>query len=423
MKLLNYTSKYFAWLLFFVLTGWAVIFYFQILDEIYDSMDDGLENQKMLVIRNTREKDSILIKSDFGDGYYTLNPISEKSALRFKDSYRDTLMYMQNEQDYEPVRLLESVFKQNDQYYKVKVITSMVEEDDLIEDLLFSILWLYLGLILSILILNNLILKKVWNPFYKLLENLRNFKIEKDQKIDLEDSKIEEFNTLNEDINDLITKSVRSYQSQKQFIENASHEIQTPIAIAINKLELLLEDNNLEEKQASKLISAIENLERLSRFNQSLLLLAKIENKQFPETQEINLNELTQDILNNFEDLIVHKNARLKVDSKEQLILSINPDLAQILLTNLIKNAIIHNPDSGLIRISIDSKSWRISNPGDESLDQKYLFTRFQKVKDSSRSSGLGLAIAKAIANLYNLDLFYEFQDAHIFKISISEDR
>ena len=423
MKLLNYTSKYFAWLLFFVLTGWAVIFYFQILDEIYDSMDDGLENQKMLVIKNTSEKDSILIKSDFGDGYYTLNPISEKSALRFKDSYRDTLMYMQNEQDYEPVRLLESVFKQNDQYYKVKVITSMVEEDDLIEDLLFSILWLYLGLILSILILNNLILKKVWNPFYKLLENLRNFKIEKDQKIDLEDSKIEEFNTLNEDIKNLISKSVRSYQSQKQFIENASHEIQTPIAIAINKLELLLEDNNLEEKQASKLISAIENLERLSRFNQSLLLLAKIENKQFPETQEINLNELTQDILNNFEDLIVHKNARLKVDSKEQLILSINPDLAQILLTNLIKNAIIHNPDSGLIRISIDSKSWRISNPGDESLDQKYLFTRFQKVKDSSRSSGLGLAIAKAIANLYNLDLFYEFQDAHIFKISISEDR
>ena len=423
MKLLNYTSKYFAWLLFFVLTGWAVIFYFQMLDEIYDSMDDGLENQKMLVIKNTSEKDSILIKSDFGDGYYTLNPISEKSALRFKDSYRDTLMYMQNEQDYEPVRLLESVFKQNDQYYKVKVITSMVEEDDLIEDLLFSILWLYLGLILSILILNNLILKKVWNPFYKLLENLRNFKIEKDQKIDLEDSKIEEFNTLNEDIKNLISKSVRSYQSQKQFIENASHEIQTPIAIAINKLELLLEDNNLEEKQASKLISAIENLERLSRFNQSLLLLAKIENKQFPETQEINLNELTQDILNNFEDLIVHKNARLKVDSKEQLILSINPDLAQILLTNLIKNAIIHNPDSGLIRISIDSKSWRISNPGDESLDQKYLFTRFQKVKDSSRSSGLGLAIAKAIANLYNLDLFYKFQDAHIFKISISEDR
>ncbi len=419
MKLLNYTSKYFAWLLFFVLTGWAVIFYFQMLDEIYDSMDDGLENQKMLVIRNTRQKDSMLIKSDFGDGYYTLKPISEKSALRFKDSYRDTLMYMQNEQDYEPVRLLESVFKQNDQYYKVKVITSMVEEDDLIEDLLFSILWLYLGLILSILILNNLILKKVWNPFYKLLEDLRNFKIEKDHKIDLEDSKIEEFNTLNEDINNLISKSVRSYQSQKQFIENASHEIQTPIAIAINKLELLLEDNNLEEKQAGKIISAIENLERLSRFNQSLLLLAKIENKQFPKTQEINLNELTQDILNNFEDLIAHKNVKLKVDSKEQLILSINPDLVQILLTNLIKNAIIHNPHSGLIRISIDTKSWRISNPGDKSLDQKYLFTRFQKVMDGSHSTGLGLAIAKAIANVYNLDLSYEFQDGHIFKISV----
>ncbi|MCB7479794.1 sensor histidine kinase [Christiangramia sediminis] len=423
MKLLNYTSKYFAFLLFFVLTGWAVIFYFQMLDEIYDSMDDGLENQKMLVIRNSKQQDAINIKPEFGDGYYTLYSISERSALGFKDSYRDTLMYMQNEKDYEPVRLLESVFKKGDEYYKVKIITSMVEEDDLIEDLLFSIIWLYLGLIFSIIILNNLILKKVWNPFYKLIGNLRKFKIENDTEIELPDSKIEEFNILNENIQTLISKSVKSYRSQKQFIENASHELQTPIAISINKLELLLEDNGLEESQANRIISVIENLERLSRFNQSLLLLSKIENKQFPNVDEINFNELTQSIVADFEDLLIHRNIEIEIESIDELNFSINPDLAQILLTNLIKNAILHNADSGKIKIRITSGKWQISNPGKIALIEKDLFARFQKVKDNSHSSGLGLAISRAIAELYQLELSYTFGDAHIFKIDFPQHK
>lgn len=421
MKLLNYTSKYFAWLLFFVLTGWAVIFYFQMLDEIYDSMDDGLENQKMLVIRNAKEQDSIQIKQNFGDGYYTLNNVSESTALGFKESYRDTLMYMQNESDFEPVRLLESVFKQKDAYYKVKVITSMVEEDDLIEDLIFSLIWLYAGLILSILILNNFILKKVWNPFYKLIDNLKNFKIENDHEIELENSKIDEFNTLNKNIETLITKSVKSYQDQKQFIENASHELQTPIAISINKLELLLEENGLQESQANKIISVIENLERLSRFNRSLLLLSKIENKQFTEFQEINFNQLTQEIVSNFKDLLEHKNAQIEIDNIADLNFSLNPDLAQILLTNLIKNSILHNAESGLMEIKITSNSWQIINPGNHALEEKDLFTRFQKVKDNSNSSGLGLAISKAITDIYQLKLSYIYQGAHIFKIDFSQ--
>ncbi|CAL65801.1 two-component system sensor histidine kinase [Christiangramia forsetii KT0803] len=387
------------------------------LDEIYDSMDDGLENQKMLVIRNARQRDTVQTKTDFGDGYFTLHEISESTALKFKDSYRDTLMYMQNEKDFEPVRLLESVFKREDQYYKVKIITSMVEEDDLVEDLLFSIIWLYVGLILSILILNNLILKKVWNPFYKLIENLKNFKIENDSKIELENSKIDEFNTLNENIENLITKSVKSYQDQKQFIENASHELQTPIAISINKLELLLEDNDLKVSQANRIVTVIENLERLSRFNQSLLLLSKIENKQFTELQEVNFNQLTQKIVDNFEDLLHHKNVDIIIENIEDLKFSMNPDLAQILLTNLIKNSILHNSDSANIKISLRSHSWQISNKGSHTLEEQDLFTRFQKVNDTSSSSGLGLAISKAIADTYQLKLSYIYREVHIFKI------
>ncbi|SDR66691.1 sensor histidine kinase [Christiangramia echinicola] len=417
MKLLNYTSRYFAWLLFFVLTGWAVIFYFQMLDEIYDSMDDGLENQKILVIDNLRDLDAVRLKSDFRDGYYTLNSISEYSAKGFKDTYRDTLMYMKNEKDYEPVRLLESVFKKDEKYYKVKVITSMVEEDDLIEDLLFSIIWLYVGLILSIIILNNLILKKVWNPFYNLIDKLGNFKIERDSEIQLQESRIEEFNMLNENIENLINKSVRSYRSQKQFIENASHELQTPLAISINKLELLLEEDDLQEEQAARIVSVIENLERLSRFNQSLSLLSKIENKQFPEVEIVDINHLTHRILESFDDFLRHKKIKIELNEIEQLQFSINPDLAQIFLTNLIKNAIIHNSASGSIEISISNNNWQIANPGDIAIKAKDLFSRFQSVQDNSQSSGLGLAISKAIADLYNIHISYNFDNRHVFSL------
>ena len=275
MKLLNYTTGYFAIVLIVVLSSWAVIFYFEMLDEIYDSMDDGLENQKILVIRRVTQDSVIKERNEFGEGYYTLKKLEFNNAQMYKDSYRDTLMYMENEDDYEPVRLLESVFNYKGDYYKLKVITSMVEEDDLIENLLYSLFWLYLGLIISILFLNNIILKKVWNPFYKLLRRLKKFNIEKDENIEIQSSKIEEFELLNNQVKQLLQKSSDSYIGQKQFIENASHELQTPLAISINKLELLIENNHLSETQLSYIASVIQNLERLTRFNKSLLLLSK----------------------------------------------------------------------------------------------------------------------------------------------------
>lgn len=418
MKLLNHSTKFFAGILLLVLALWAIIFYYQMLDEIYDSMDDGLENQKMLVVRNAKLQSEVNLKADFGDGYYTIHPISRQSALKFQDQYRDTLMYMHNENDFEPVRLLESVFRKDQKYYKVKVITSMVEEDDLVEDLFFSLVWLYIGLIVTILLLNNFLLRKIWDPFYKLLNRLRNFKIEKDHFIRLEKTNIEEFQYLNQHISDLIDKSVKTYQSQKQFIENASHELQTPLAISLNKLELLLEKSSLQQKDAAQLISVIENLERLSRLNNSLLLLSKIENNQFTEMKKISLDELTRSIVENFEDLAAHKNVEISIETEDDLIIEMNQDLLRILLTNLIKNAIIHDNLDKKIKIKINSEEWTIFNSGDKPLNPEIIFTRFRKSNSVANSTGLGLAISKAIAHSYNLQLEYKFQEGHLFRIN-----
>lgn len=418
MKLLNLSTSYFAFLLFVLITLWAVIFYYQMLDEIYDSLDDGLENQKILVIQQTSGNNELLEKSSFDEGYYTIKKVQYDQYKNYIESYRDTLMYMQNEEDFEPVRLLESVFEMDGSYYKIKVITSMVEEDDLIEDLLISLLFLYAGLIISILVLNNLVLKRIWNPFYVLLSQLKNFKIQDNKKPNFQPSRVEEFNLLNSRIDKFISKAQESYKSQKEFIENASHEMQTPLAIALNNLEQLLETEGLNQEQMELIGRTMTKLESLTRYNKSLLLLSKIQNDQFPEQEKIGINTILRNLIQDFDDIASSKNVQISFVEQSSAEIQMNPELAQILFTNLLKNAIIHSPDGGVVEVEVTSTSVSLSNSGETPLDENSIFTRFYKSGSSISSNGIGLAIAKAIAESYNLQLQYEFSDRHIFHIS-----
>ena len=421
MKLLSYTTRYFAGLLLLALSVFTTIFYFQMLDEIYDSLDDGLQNQKILVINKAKKNPEILNKNKFDDGYYTIHPVKYHQIKETKEVYRDTLMYMLNEKDYEPVRLLETVFMQEGNYYKLKVITSMVEEDDLIEDLLYSILFLYLGLVLCILVLNNFILKRLWKPFYSLLNKLKNFNIEKQESITFEETNIQEFKLLNRNIDRLLKKSIDSFKAQQQFIENASHELQTPLAISINKLELLAENEKLSEQQMLTLAVTLDNLERMTRLNKSLLLLSKIENKQFIEEENIQINEILDEISIGFSDLLEHKNLKIKKIFEEDISVKMNKDLAIILFTNLIKNAILHSEKNSEIELKISSNKTIINNiSSTPKLDEEKLYTRFYKTGKQKNSTGLGLAIAKAITDKYALSLTYHYNNKHNFTVTFN---
>ncbi|NJY62564.1 sensor histidine kinase [Salinimicrobium sp. CDJ15-81-2] len=420
MKLLNYTTTYFAVILVFLLGLWALIFYFEILDEIYDSMDDGLDNQKMLVIRKAKQDSSVLKKNAFEDGNYIITPTTPEFSKGVTDAYRDTLMFMENEEEYEPVRLLESVFQQDGSFYKIKVVTSMVEEDDLRKELFFSLLWLYLGLILTIVLLNSFFQQEAWKPFYKLLRRLEKFSIEKDNQIEFEDTKIEEFQLLNERIDRLLRKSVESYKSQKEFIENASHELQTPLAISINKLELMAESAELPPEQMEELGAVLQCLERLTRLNRSLLLLSRIENRQFAETEKIDWNALVKQIMAEFEDFAAHREVKIILSEEGNIENSGNKDLASILISNLLKNAIFHSPSDTSVEVSISSGKIEFKNPGTKPLEKSRIFSRF-KGAEKENSTGLGLAISKAIVDKIDLELIYAYSNhKHHFNLNFN---
>jgi signal transduction histidine kinase len=277
------------------------------LDEVYDSIDDGLENHKMLIIQKARENSEVVHKTGFDESNYAIREISKDVAIHMRDIYRDTMLYMQSEEDFEPVRVLTSAFEINNRFYELKIIASMVEEDDLIEDLFFSLIWLYIILVIVILLVNNILLKRVWKPFYTILHQLKTYRLGKDQIPHQITSSVSEFRELNEAVIALLHRNLETFTNQKQFTENAAHELQTPLAIGINKLEFLLEKNDLNETQSEALGQIVQILERLTRLNKSLLLLSKIDNKQFFENEEVFVNGITKSLIESFGDLAEFK--------------------------------------------------------------------------------------------------------------------
>jgi signal transduction histidine kinase len=419
MKLVNHTLAYVSGSLLLIIGIWAILFYISMLDEVRDSIDDGLDNYKMLIIQKAGEDSSVLGKTAFDESNYRIRKLSPARAPSIHESYRDTLMYMENEQDFEPVRLLSTVFFLKGQYYGLDVISSMVEEDDLIEDLSYSLVWLYICIILSILLINHLVLRKVWRPFYQLIDQLKQFRLNNNPAFTEPETRVSEFRSLNGAVSRLLKSNVAAYASQKQFIENAAHELQTPLAIAINKLELLAEENTLNENQVTMVYEVMATLDRLTRLNKSLLLLSKIENRQFPEEVLVNFNLLLKQLLDDFSDLIRFRQVQVTLTEQGTFSYRLNKDLALILCTNLLKNAILHSQEQGEIRLEIRQDELVIANTGrPDPLPPDDIFRRFDQDPSKKGSTGLGLAIAKTICDHYQLNLSYTYDGLHRFRLS-----
>ena len=413
MKLLNHTLLYLSASLIFILSIWAVVFYFSMMDEVYDSIDDGLENYKMLIIKKASRDTTLLRKNRFDESNYAIRPIDRESALRATESFKDTSMYMEYEEDDEVVRMLTTYFSlPTGHYYELKIITSMVEGDDLVGDLLHALLWLYVAVIASAFIINNWVLRKIWRPFYQLQHELREFKLGEDKSFKPPQTKVSEFRDMNETVAALLKANISVFQQQKQFIENASHELQTPLAIAINKLELLLEQPQDADVQMQLLANAIQYLERMARLNKSLLLLSKIENKQFSREETVDFNARLRQQVDDLDELLHYKQVYLEIVENAQLKWRFNPDLADVLITNLLKNAIVHNYQGGWIRITVTGDGFEIANTGPaRPLDAEKIFTRFYRSGEHSSSTGLGLAVVRAIAQFHQAAVAYRYDD------------
>jgi signal transduction histidine kinase len=263
---------------------------------------------------------------------------------------------------------------------------------------------------------NRFLVKRLWKPFRTTLSSIRNFNLDAPSAIKTEKTSIQEFNELNENINMMTEKVVKDYVSLKHFTDHASHEMQTPLAVVNSKLDILIQDGELSEKNLQHLQSIYNAVNKMSKLSQSLLLLTKIDNKQFYESREVDIRSVVKNKLRELDEWIGGKSLVIS-NGVNDLHITMNQQLADTLISNLVINAIRHSEPHSHILLQSAKNSFTISNPGRGVLDKNRIFDRFWR-SEHSDGTGLGLAIVKRICEQYGFLLEYEFKDGdHYFTV------
>lgn len=421
MKLLHYTYRKLSLWLLALMAVWGVLFYYTIMYELMDETDDTLENYAQIIINNALYDESILNTEGNLMSFYYFHPISVEEGQSYHDMFYDSLVYVESEDEHEPVRVYRTAFRMpNGQFYELELMISTLERDDMVNAMVWYLVTLFILFLCSTAIGTRLILQKIFQPMNRLMDWLQ--RLHPGTEVPPLDNAtgIREFRLLGDVAYDMANRSHRAYEEQKQFIENASHELQTPLAIARGKLELLAESEGMTEEQLKELDAIYSTLGRAVKLNKALLLLSRIENGQYAETEQVSVDELLDELLPDLMDIYAHKQISLeRTKEPSPFIINCNASLAHILITNLVKNALLHSPEGGKLVVQTTSSSLTLKNSGTSPLDASLLFKRFaHSINRKKESTGLGLAISEAIASGCSLRLTYSWEETmHVFSL------
>lgn len=421
MKLFHLVLWRISLALIVVLTVWAGFFYMAVVEEVNDEVDDTLEDySEGLIIRALSGEDMPTASNGSNNQYYLYEVSESYAASHPQITYRDEMVFITEKSETEPARVLITIFRTEDErYMELVVYTPTIEKLDLLRAILGWIIFLYVLLLLIILSINIWVFRKNMKPLYVLLKWLDSSQLGKKNEPLENTTKITEFRKLNAAIMAFAERGEKLFEQQKTFIGNASHEMQTPLAICRNRLEMLMEDETLTEHQLNELIKTHQTLENLTRMNRSLLLLCKIENGQFADTRSVCLNDILAHYLDDYKEVYAYRNITVTVTTDSSFCVEMNDSLVSVLVTNLLKNSFVHNIDGGFIYIKITANTFEISNTGEKPLDRERIFERFYQGQKKEGSTGLGLALVDSICKANHLTIDYTYvENRHIFTIS-----
>ncbi len=431
MKLLTLTFRYYAglagllWLLSVPVSFW------QIRRLVIQDVDETLLTRKAEIAR--------LLATDADHqlaGYLPrtdpnirleMMPVKDRKIQQptdyqlVSDRLYDTIYFLPTEREWEPHRELATGVRAGNRPYRLWVRQSLVEEEDFILTITGLQTGVFLLLLLGLGLINRQLTRQLWLPFTNALHGIRRFRLETDPAPDWLPTQVNEFRKLQTDLTTLIRRNQQAYNSQKQFTENASHELQTPLAVIAAELEVLSQSENLPDADLAHVQRATKATARLSQINRALLLLTQIENRQFSNSQPVSIGAVLDRLLTANAEFISHKQLTLTHEPGLGPTVPMNPYLAEVLLGNLIRNAIRHTPTGGSIGCCITPESVEITNTGERlPFMPDTLFDRFVKNPALPEATGLGLAIARQIADRYGLSLTYGYDadaGAHRFRL------
>ncbi|QXV65950.1 HAMP domain-containing histidine kinase [Mucilaginibacter sp. 21P] len=335
---------------------------------------------------------------------------------KVKRRFVDTVYHDLDEKDMEAGRALISSVNVSGQNYSILVTQSKVETEDLIQVVFLITIGVIVILLLVLLLLNRIILKSIWKPFYKVLSQLKDFSLVDNASVNSTPSAIDEFTELDHAVTSMADRVKNDYKNLKVFTENASHELMTPISVINSKLDTLVQTDDFTDKQSKLLNDIYGTVTRLTRLNKSMLLLAKIENGLIQDIQQVNVREVLEDSIYQHEEMILQLGITLKTKLGNKQI-NANRSLMEILVNNLISNAIRHNYQAGSLSVLLDADKLSIINTGKHAFNFEQVLKRFHK-SDGSEGIGLGLTLCKQICDRYGFKLQYQRdKDSHIFSV------
>lgn len=421
MKLIHNIAVRLSVALLPVIGLWAMVFYFVIVDEINDEADDLLESYaEQLMVRKLSGKE-LPVTNIMTDGHYSISQVTESYAdSQAGMEYYDSNFYISETDENEPARFLKTIFRDREgRCFELIVATPTFEKDDLIGTILWWILALYLILLLTVVVIALVVLQKSMRPLYKILDWLNAYTPGKAHSRLTIDTDIQEFRQLEKVTTEATDRSDNAFEKQKQFIGNASHELQTPLAVLGGRIDWMLDNDSLGEESVGELVKMKRELGHIVRLNKTLLLLTKIDNDQFPDQTDVNLSSMVLSQKELYEEIFSSKRISCSVQvPDEPVIIRMNETLASILVTNIIKNAFVHSPEGGTVALTLTENGLVVANSGDSPLDQGRIFDRFYQGAKKDGSTGLGLALAKTIADRNGLRLNYSYENGmHLFRI------
>jgi signal transduction histidine kinase len=393
----------------------SVAYYFIIRTILLQQIDKDLKVEEQEILDFIHANKSLPHASDYKHQQIRFEKLETDKPFR---EITNTMEYDAKLKEFEPFRRLSFPVRVESGLYEASVYKSQVETEDLLR--LIMVITAVLLIVLSVLmfVINRFVLGKLWKPFFNTLTELKKFDLHSRQQLNLSNSTIEEFEELNKSVSQMIGKVSTDYETLKIFADNASHEMQTPLAIIRSKLDLLIQSSN--EEQVDQLQAIYDATGRLTKLNQTLLLLTKIGNNQYQKPEVLNLKALVEQKIQQFDELT--KSKSLTLSSRLQDVrISINKELLDILLNNLLSNAIRHNVNGGTIACELTPTQLLVVNSGPTlTFDKASIFDRFQK-GNSSDGSGLGLTVAKQICDVSGFSITYNnTENTHTFIIGFN---
>lgn len=396
-----------------VITGF--IYYFTISYILTDQVDKDLmveENEIFDYVKLNHRLPQVFKSEDLKIRF---EKIGADTVIR---KFADTRYFNEQDHDEESGRSLISSVKVGTQYYRINITESKVETEYLIRVIFLITLAIVFILLVVLLLVNRLLMRNLWQPFYAMLQQIKQFNLADQRAITPLNTRIEEFNDMNREVTSMSQRATQDYRTLKDFVENAAHELMTPVAVINSKLDNLAQDSDLTNRQG-KLISEIyDTLGKLTRLNRSMLLLSRIENKLMPDQEEIEIAAELKQKLTEFHELLTAREITTET-AMQPCRIRINRDLLVILLNNLIGNAIRHNRTGGKVLVKLSSCLLEVTNTGVENpLDGEAVFQRFYKSSESD-GTGLGLTLVKEICDSCGFLLRYTYLDGlHGFSIN-----